>query len=1068
MRGGDSNAIQRMYLAGLQAQSSVYGATIPVIYGCARSSMLLNWMHDLREGSSSKKAKKKGSKTYVENADFLIGHNPLAGVLQIFGDGQKVGLLFSKLTTNIVYPAIIGQTSTGTVTITDPDFYFVIGVTANVDYSETFNDYGGRGSQAYSGTYEMPLWNVNYAGPDPANQSGYKNFPAIYQWIPYSGNVIRFPSGAVITIPGVTGYLTATITVNVYYAKLDPAWRIGNKWKGTMRSPLSVLRLLWESRLGSGTEYSTSSAPAQQIIYPPYAGVGSEDLDLGSSGAAPAILPEVMGTFPLYPRGDADYADMIEDIFKSGPAQAGTGAAAAYGDIHHGLGCLDFPGIIQKKYVSGDVFGAHSITFDMPNTAGNKLICVTCGESTGITITDSAGNTWTTLVGGSTKCQVNICTAVAAQSNTITLSSSGGYTQIFILEIAGLDTVDGSAVVTTGTGPTAPSTSIPTTNKPGEDAFVLSMLLYPITGAGLPHVLVDIPHWASIQDRVIDKFNLLRPVIQAYKRSTKFPGTYAITYPAPGAPVPWTSVIIAFKNSQPNTFTSPLGDILDAASLDWCRRQCRAYGLIGSLVMDSQKKAADWLEELYAVMHAAPVWSGDKLKSIPYAETSAVANGAVFVSPTASGPVMDIVEGDFEAGPNEAPVTVERSAQVDAPNLLQIQSPNRDSNYDDIVTSEPDNGSMALYGTRKESPAVFRSIQTAPVARMLLGTMIRVANLVRNKYKFKLQPKFWTLEAMDLVTIPVQSMMPAIDPNQKVAGTIPIRLTSVVIDDDYRVECEAEPFIYGLRTPSALTVASLSPYVPSIGADGGDVNVPVIFEAVPGLAGKTNLGQLYLVISGANVNYGGCIAYISTDGGASYNPLGPNSGVIKGNGTTGVTVGAWAAHADPDTVNDLVVDLTESIGQLASYLVADEDNFIYPCYVAGGGGNPITYEIMTYALANLTSASHYTLKATGGGGNKLRRAVFGAPAGTGVLHAGGSRFAFLDPNNPIANGVLRVPIDPKWVGTTLHFKFISFNKLGGGVQALATATDYTYALTGTAGGVNTAGIPPQTFLINGT
>src|SRR5690348_14465889 len=79
VKGNQSQAISRMWAAGLSAQSSVYGQTIPVFYGCTRAAGLLTiWMQELRKGSSGKKAKKKGQTTYIENVDFLVGHNPIA------------------------------------------------------------------------------------------------------------------------------------------------------------------------------------------------------------------------------------------------------------------------------------------------------------------------------------------------------------------------------------------------------------------------------------------------------------------------------------------------------------------------------------------------------------------------------------------------------------------------------------------------------------------------------------------------------------------------------------------------------------------------------------------------------------------------------------------------------------------------------------------------------------------------------------------------------------------------------------------------------------------------------
>ena len=79
-------------------------------------------------------------------------------------------------------------------------------------------------------------------------------------------------------------------------------------------------------------------------------------------------------------------------------------------------------------------------------------------------------------------------------------------------------------------------------------------------------------------------------------------------------------------------------------------------------------------------------------------------------------------------------------------------------------------------------------------------------------------------------------------------------------------------------------------------------------------------------------NYGGCQVMISADGGNSYNSAGDP---LVGGAVTGVTTVDWLAASDPDTTNNLAVNLSESLGVLESYQVSDEDNFLYPCYVAG-------------------------------------------------------------------------------------------------------------------------------------
>lgn len=453
--------------------------------------------------------------------------------------------------------------------------------------------------------------------------------------------------------------------------------------------------------------------------------------------------------------------------------------------------------------------------------------------------------------------------------------------------------------------------------------------------------------------------------------------------------------------------------------------------------MDAQRKASDWIEDLCTVMNVAPVWSGFRLKIRPRAEASAVGHGAIYTSPSSAGPVAELDESDFIGSSSEPMIAVERKAQVDVPNLLQFQHPNRDSDYNHVVTAQPEQSTIALFGVRKDAPKLMPYFQSAAIARLVLGVESRRRNYLRNTYKFKLNAKWKLLEPMDLVTIT--------DPQVGIFG-VPVRLTKVVEDADYNLDCEAEPFVYGASSPNLAQAVATTPdqHTPQTDQSPASINAPIIFEPPVRLSNQQR--QLWFVVSDADAEYGGCVVFISTDGGVSYNPL----GTISGSAITGETVGAWPAHADPDNTNDLALDLSESLGELTSYQVADEDNFVYPCYVAGGTAT-VPYELMTYAVAQLTSAYHYTLKATGDS-NKLRRAVFAAPTvGEGVLHASGSRFAFLSPSGV---GMLKVPLDPSWVGKTLYFKFPAFNHYGSCLQSLAGLTAYRYTPLDTGVGTN--------------
>lgn len=1031
MQAGKSQGSTAPTALGSMLQAATYGQTIPVVYGMTMSPLLAIWAANLRQGGSTKKFKqlKKGITAYVENIDFLLGCNPIMGVQQMWNNGGTIPLTFTS------HSFTATQFGSGSFTIPDAHFYAVIGVTLVQNYSVTFNDYGGNGPVTLTGSYEVPLWNELQTGPDPTNPNSYRSYPNVYRWQPSYGAVVHvdgIPQGQVPLNPTVT-------TLKVYYSQLTTAT--------SFLPPITKMRLAFEPELGSGTEYADAGLTAQQVIYPMYAGMGSSDLDLGSGGAIPQLQAEVQGKFGLYATGDADFADIIEDVFKSGTAQAAIGSGASYTQLEHGLSCYNLPGTVQKKVVLGFESSAGStVTYNMPNTAGNVLVALIDvgdlgGTTVAPTISDSLGNTWVqagtgTRTGVSFRWTLWYVVNCKSGANTITFTNATGFDfaqDFIILELAGVDTFD-SISVQSGS---AVNNALTTTNQQNLPELMLAISLQngqtnPTASPGMKQLwpVTVAPFTGGDHDG---------PMFMQ-QRTVMAPGTYPLSWAKP-ASLPLTPsaasymVMIGFKATNPASYPLPVGDFMDLASLNLVRLQCRANGLYGSLSMNAQQAASDWLGTLYDAADAAPVFLGFKLFSIPYSEVSAVGNGATYTAPTASGPVASLsdLNGDFVG--SDVPIKVATSARVDQPNVLQMQCINRTSNYNPSLVEQPDAGSISLYGIRKEDPITNNAVQDVSIARQLLGIQVRKLQYGGDVYTFTMSAKWCLLAPMDLILI-----------TDTLASIIndPVRITEIVEQDDLSLQCKAEQFVYGMYAPTVFSTDQPVPYTPNPTGTAGNVNTPIFLEPVPRLVANQNQGQLWIVVSSANANYGGAVVYVSTDGGTSYNVLGDP---IVGSATTGVTTADWPAGTDPDTTHNLGVDLTESNGSLLSYATADENNFLYPCFVAGGG-QPIPYELMTYAVATLTAANKYTLMATGTG-NSLRRGVFGAPVqGVGFDHPSGSRFAFL---NPTGEGILKVNIDPTWIGKTLSFKICSFNSFGTSAQSLSDVTAVTYTPLGTSG-----------------
>jgi Putative phage tail protein len=1049
-----SQSSQKPTAAGSLLQQSAYGQTIPNGFGMTQSPLLPIWAANLRQGGSIKKFKqfKKGITSYVENIDFLLGHNPIRGVLQVMVNGGNYPLNF-----------VSAVFDSGPWTIVDPNFYFVVAVTMEASYSFDVNDYGGQGPTTLSGTWQIPLWNELETGPDPTMPSSYRNYPYCYRWEPSYGPTVAIDTQALAS-PG---------PVTIWYAQLKDAT--------SFQAPIAKLRMTFEPQLGSGSEYADAPSPFddQQIIYPQFAGLGSSEIDLGASGALPQLLPEVAFKWGNYPSGDADFADMIEDIFKSGLAQAALQAEATpvYTQMERGLSSYDLPGVIQYTLNSNGELFDPPLVVDLPTTAGNFLVVIAHGDAT--TISDTAGNTWTPVFGTGLGFQVWYATAVGGPTVVTVPDLSFGW-QLAFLEIAGVDTFD--AVTATLNSNSA---SVTSTNAPGFPAYLLAISAYP---GNLPSVRL-VPQWDDLGPTNFYQFALgagpgQDPSLGAQERIVRSPGTYSINLPGV---TPSGLCVFSFKAVQPVTYPKPLGDFIDFPSLDLVRAQCRANGLWGSLSMNSQSAASDWLKTLYAAANAAPVFLGSKLFSYPYSEVSTAANGCSYTAPTASGPIANLsdLNGDF-VGDDGMPclTTVDRIA---LPNILQMQCVDRNTNYNQVTVQQPEAASIALYGERKGDAVVNNAIQDPSIARQLLGIQVRRNQYGGDSWDFTASARWSLLSPMDLITLT--------DTLQGVFG-VPVRIKSYSEQKDGSFNGSAEPFVYGMCAPSPLPVTSPVVNPNTIGTTAGDVNPPVIFEPVPGLYPTQTGDQIWVVVSSPAENYGGCQVFISTDGGSSFTPApglsSPPANVVMGSAVTGATVNDWPAASDPDSTNNLELDLTESNGVLASYPTTAENNFEYPCYVEAGtfglavdgttvadsvpleievaatpvadlgtievnttavaeaGAPAFDYELMTYAVATLTATSKYTLMATGSG-NFLRRAVYDAPdSGEGVDHAIGSRFAFL---SPAGTGILKMAMPLQYIGQELFFKIISFNQFGGALQSLADVPAYSYTPTGIPGAV---------------
>jgi Putative phage tail protein len=251
------------------------------------------------------------------------------------------------------------------------------------------------------------------------------------------------------------------------------------------------------------------------------------------------------------------------------------------------------------------------------------------------------------------------------------------------------------------------------------------------------------------------------------------------------------------------------------ASLNDFRDYCTAAGIFLSPVFDTQRPAADYLQEILAVANSAFVWSDGKLKVVPYADTPVTGHSVTYTPNTT--PLYDLTDDDFIAD-GEDPVRVTRRAQSDVYNQIQVEFDNRAYDYNGDIAEAKDQASIEQFGLKPAPVIKAPFIKDAALARFVAQLALQRQVYIRNTYEFTLGFRYVLLEPMDLVTLT--------DANLGLNQTT-VRLTQVEEQDDGSFMCIGEEWPFGVATATAYTTGSTTP-------------LPRVFPAkIPGQPGIT-------------------------------------------------------------------------------------------------------------------------------------------------------------------------------------------------------------------------------------
>lgn len=457
--------------------------------------------------------------------------------------------------------------------------------------------------------------------------------------------------------------------------------------------------------------------------------------------------------------------------------------------------------------------------------------------------------------------------------------------------------------------------------------------------------------------------------------------------------------------------TGSIGDFSDASNY------FKAMGFICSPIIDEQRPASDWLNELTESLNCDFVNSAGTLQLKPYADTVISGNGVTY-TPNLT-PWYSIDDDDYIVNGDEDPVHCVYPDIGDAYNQMPIEYCNRANQYNIETYTAEDAAHIDQYGIRTAPTMRAHHVTDPNVAQTMAYLYMWRGIYVQHgpTYSFKLPWNYFLLDPMDLISI-TDSKLGLVN--------VLVRITKIEEDEKTGVlafTCESMPG--DVAAPAQYSSQNAVRAMPDYNQDPGFVNPPIFFEAPLALVQSSDV-EIDIAVSGASPIWGGCNVYVSTNG-DSYTFLQQITGAARMGDLTAPLPTYTPAGNNIDTTSTLSIDMTESNGALSGDATQqDAADFNTLCYVDG--------ELICYGEDTLTAANKYNI-------TYLNRGCYGSTIGA---HAAGSNFARIDAS------VIRYPVDQARVGQTIYFKFASFNLWGGGTEEISEVPAYNYTILGTA------------------
>ncbi len=475
-----------------------------------------------------------------------------------------------------------------------------------------------------------------------------------------------------------------------------------------------------------------------------------------------------------------------------------------------------------------------------------------------------------------------------------------------------------------------------------------------------------------------------------------------------------------------------LGDISQFAAYQ------RAQGLFFSPDLYSQTKATEIINRWAALSNSWIYWSGTKLQFVPLGDSAITGNGVAYTPQ--DDVAYNLTIDDFLSDGSSPPVVVTRKDPADCYNHTSISITDRTKGYVSNPFEYKDDPLVDQYGLRDSTSVQAEDIKDPGVAKVVVQLLGKRAAYIRNTYKFRTGDRY-------ILCLP-GTILTLTEPNIGLNHTR-VRVKDIEGDDSGNLNftCEEFPGTVGTFVPALVDVAASVPKFPNSYVLPGNVNTPAVVEPDSAFTGHKQ--KLIIAASGGD-NWGGCNVHISFDR-MAYSKIGEITNAAR----QGVLTANLASHADPDAVNTLSVDTTQSASSASPVTHDDADqlrtlSLIASQPVLSGGAYIMPTDGELLAFGDVAATGTYTADLT-----YLRRGAYGSAA---AAHLTGDQFTIIDVLGVEGSSVL-YELPPQYIGLPIYFKLASFNLFGLSTQDLSTCVEYRYTPSGAGYGTGTAGIP---------